>query len=266
MTKQNRYYQIIERIFFERYHKGLTIITFERSDIERVSRSLGIEPPKNFGDVLYSFRYRKELPDSIRNEAPEGMIWIIRSVGQSRYAFVLVSDRPIVPNGLIAETKVPDSTPGIITLYALSDEQALLAKIRYNRLIDIFTGIACYSLQSHLRTAVTGIGQIETDEIYIGVDRRGAHYVFPVQAKSSNNRLNIVQIEQDFALCSEKFPNLICIAIGAQFIEDNFIALFGFEWGKDGPVIIREKHYRLVSPEDLSQEDLKRYRHRLEEQ
>src|SRR5947199_1254717 len=98
----------------------------------------------------------------------------------------------------------------MITKYALSDEQALLAKLRYNRLIDIFTGVACYSLQSHLRTTVPNMGQVETDEIYIGVDRRGAHFVFPVQAKGGNDTLSIVQIEQDFALCAAKFPALIC--------------------------------------------------------
>jgi hypothetical protein len=76
---------------------------------------------------------------------------------------------------MMAETKVPDSTPGVIAMYALSDEQALLAKLRYNRLIDIFTGVACYSLQSHLRTSVRTLGQVETDEIYIGLDKRGAH-------------------------------------------------------------------------------------------
>src|SRR5581483_2740636 len=99
---------------------------------------------------------------------------------------------------------------GVVAKYALSDEQALLAKLRYNRLIDTFTGVTCYSLQNHLRTTVPSIGQVETDEIYIGVDRRGAHYVFPVQAKGRSDRLNIVQIEQDFALCRHKFPALIC--------------------------------------------------------
>ncbi len=79
--------------------------------------------------------------------------------------------------------KVPAATPGIIEKYALSDEQALLARLRYNRLIDIFTGITCYSLQNHLRTMIPELGQVETDEIYIGVDRQGAHYVLPVQAK-----------------------------------------------------------------------------------
>lgn len=83
----------------------------------------------------------------------------------------------------MAETKVPDAPPGVIAMYSLNDEQALLAKLRYNRLVDIFTRVTCYSLQNHLRTAVPKLGQVETDEIYIGVDRRGAHYIFPVQAK-----------------------------------------------------------------------------------
>ena len=39
------------------------------------------------------------------------------------------------------------------------------------------------ALQNHLRTTVAGMGQVETDEIYVGVDRSGSHYVVPVQAK-----------------------------------------------------------------------------------
>ena len=62
----------------------------------------------------------------------------------------------------IAAIKIPDATPEIIAAYALGDdEQALLAKVRYNRLIDIFLGLTTYSLQNHLRTYVAGMGQIE---------------------------------------------------------------------------------------------------------
>ncbi len=262
MAKPNRYARIIERIFLNNYKEGATQITFERADIERAAKDLGIQLPKNLGDVLYSFRYRATLPNPIRSTAPQGMTWIIRAEGRSRYTFALVPDRPIIPNELLVETKVPDSTPGIIVMYALGDEQALLAKIRYNRLIDIFTGVTCYSLQNHLRTTVTGIGQVETDEVYLGVDRRGVHYVFPVQAKAGNDRLSIVQIEQDFALCAEKFPDLVCCAIGAQFISDDFIALFAFELGENGVALAREKHYRLVPPDNFSPEDLQQYRKR----
>ena len=81
-----------------------------------------------------------------------------------------------------------------------------LTKLRYNRLIDIFTGVTCYSLQNHLRSSVAEIGQVETDEICVGIDKRGAHYVFPVQAKGGRDLLSIVQIEQDVALSAGKFP------------------------------------------------------------
>ncbi len=147
-------------------------------------------------------------------------------------------------------------------MYALTDEQALLAKLRYNRLIDIFAGIACYSLQSHLRTTVQGVGQVETDEVYIGVDRRGVHYVLPVQAKGGNDRLSIVQVEQDLAVCASKFPSLVCRPIGAQFMGDDLIALFEFEAGDKGIAIASERHYRLVAPEDLTAADLQTYKAR----
>jgi hypothetical protein len=162
----------------------------------------------------------------------------------------------------MAKTKVPDATPGVIAMYALNDEQALLAKLRYNRLVDIFTRVTCYPLQSHLRTYVTRLGQVETDEIYIGVDRRGAHYVFPVQAKGKNERLNVVQIEQDVAMCRHKFPGLICRPIAAQFMRDDLIVLFEFEEGEEGVVIASEKHYRLVAPEEIEDKDLAAYRTR----
>jgi hypothetical protein len=163
---------------------------------------------------------------------------------------------------MLAETKIPDATPGIVAMYAFGDEQALLTRLRYNRLIDVFTGVTCYSLQNHLRTTVPNVGQVETDEIYVGVDRRGAHYVFPVQAKGGTDRLHIVQIEQDFALCALRFPSLLCRAIGAQFMDDNLIALFEFELNDNHVSIVTEKHYRLVPKDDLSEADVNLYRQR----
>jgi hypothetical protein len=185
---------------------------------------------------------------------------VIRPIGQARYKFALASTPRITPAELLAKTKIPDATPGIIAKYALSDEQALLAKLRYNRLIDILTGVTCYSLQSHLRTTVPGMGQVETDELYVGIDQRGAQYVFPIQAKGGADKLGVVQIEQDFAMCAAKFPALICRPIAAQFIGENLIALFGFEEGENGIAISAEKHYCLVPPEEMTLEDLMAYR------
>lgn len=262
MREPNRYAKLIERIFLMHYQEGAREIPFEREDMARVAAELQINLPKNLGDVIYSFRYRVTLPEAIQARTLEGEAWIIRPAGRSRYRFVAVTDRPIAPTAMLAETKVPDSTPGVIAKYASADEQGLLAKMRYNRLIDVFTGITCYSLQNHLRTTVPGLGQVETDEIYVGLDRRGAHYVFPVQAKGGKDKINIVQIEQDAALCAHKFPTLICRPVAAQFMRDDLIVLFDFEEGENGLALSSEKHYRLVPPEEITETDLETYRTR----
>lgn len=224
---------------------------------------MSIELPKNLGDLIYTFRYRADLPPGILNTAPQGETWIIRSAGRSKYRFVLVSNTPFTPNPNLAITKIPDATPGIIAKYTFSDEQAVLARVRYNRLVDLFLGIACYSLQNHFRTTVPGIGQVETDEIYIGLDESGAHYAIPVQAKSGNDRLSRVQIEQDVALCASKLPSLICRPVGVYMMRTDLVALFEFEQDGDDIRIVTEKHYRLVPPEDVTEADLARYRQRL---
>ncbi len=258
----NRYAQLIEYIFSQKYKSGSQEVVFQREDLVNTATELGIRLPKNLGDIVYSFRYRATLPETIRNCAPEGLEWVIRPIGQAKYKFALAALPRILPNALLAETKIPDATPGIIVKYALNDEQGLLAKLRYNRLIDIFSGVTCYSLQSHLRTTVPDMGQVETDEIYVGVDKRGAQYVFPVQAKGGTDQLGIVQIEQDFALCAAKFPRLICRPVAARFIEDNLIGLFAFEESEIGVMISDEKHYHLVAPDQMTDEDLANYRKR----
>ncbi len=263
MKKSNRYAQIIESIFSSHHKRGAGEFEFDREEFVATARKLKIKLPKNLGDIIYSFRYRTALPASVQAKAPPGKNWIIRSVGRSRYRFVAVAELRLTPTQGLAETKVPDSTPGIVTMYSFDDEQALLAKLRYNRLIDIFTGVTCYSLQNHLRTSLSEMGQIETDEIYVGIDQRGMHYVFPVQAKGGKDKLSIVQIEQDFALCKKKFPSLIGRPIGAQFVEKNLIALFGFEEGETGITRALEKHYRLVPPDRITPDDLKLYQERL---
>ena len=110
-----------------------------------------------------------------------------------------------------------------------------------------------------MRTTVKSIGQVETDEIYVGVDRQGAHYVLPVQAKGGRDKISVVQIEQDLAMCGEKFPQLICRAIGAQFMDGDVIALLEFCISEGQIAVAQERHYELVSSEDISPADLRQY-------
>lgn len=255
----NRYTKILERIFFANYKKGLTKVPFRREEIEKAAGYLKIELPKNIGDLIYSFRFRCEMPDSIKETAANGKSWVIKLAGKANYVFVLEKQWSFQPNQGLVQIKIPNATPGIISRYALDDEQALLALVRYNRLVDVFCGIAAYSLQNHLRTTVHGMGQVETDELYVGIDKRGAHYVFPLQAKGGRDKLSSVQIEQDIALCAEKFPNLICRPLGAQFLPDNSIALLEFTQTRDGLRIAAERHYLPVPENELADEDILLY-------
>jgi len=258
-NKNNRYSQLVKDIFLQYYKDGDERVDFIREDLINTADKLGIKLPKNLGDVIYSFKFRTALPEAIKRKAPKEKEWVIKNVGRAKYAFVAVSNSRILPDELMLAIKIPDSTPGIVAKYALEDEQALLTKLRYNRLLDIFTGVACYSLQNHLRTTVAGIGQVETDEIYVGVNKMGKQYVFPVQAKGGSDELGVVQIEQDIALCESKYPELICRAIAAQFIESNLIAIFEFTMQNNEVKKVCERHYKLVDPSDISEDELKKY-------
>lgn len=260
-----RYARIIERIFHDNYAPAGREVPFTREEFVSVAQALGIKPPSNLGDVLYSFRYRAALPESILKKQPRGLEWVIfpDRIRPAGYRFVAVPFATVAPTQGLRVTKVPDATPGIIEMYALTDEQSLLAKLRYNRLLDIYSGITTYSLQSHLRTSIPE-SQVETDEVYVGVDRHGAHYVFPVQAKGGKDHLSVVQIWQDFKMCSHKpeFADLLSRPVGAQFMADDVIALFTFEWdGKYGITIApgSERHYKLVAPQDLTAPELRAY-------
>lgn len=200
-----------------------------------------------------------DLPEAIARTQPPGKEWVIERRGKSDFAFRLLPINRIVPNPQLAATKIPDATPEIVAAYALSDEQALLAKVRYNRLLDIFLGVAAYSLQNHLRTTVIGLGQVEIDEIYVGIDKRGRQYVIPVQAKGGNDRLSTVQARQDLACCTEKYPQLLCRPISAQFIDADRIALFELAQCGDEIRIVEERHYQLVPADQISGDDLRTY-------
>jgi hypothetical protein len=166
----------------------------------------------------------------------------------------------IVPNPLLSEVKVLGAIPAMILRYALDDEQRLLAVVRYNRLIDVLTGTACYPLQSHLRTFMPGIGEVNTGEIYLGINMTGKQFVFPVQGRSAKDGVGTVQAEQDVAVCTSRFPALTCRPIAAQFMENNLIALFEFQMSGREMFVKEEKHYRIVTDESLMDEEIAGYR------
>ena len=259
--KAAQYAPIIVHIFRKYWNEGATEFEFHRDELVEAANAIGVERPDNLGDLIYSFKFRRDLPPEILKCAPPGNAWMIEGAGRSRYRFRLVEEggTTFKPREDIAATKIPDSTPEIIGAYALGDEQALLAKVRYNRLIDIFLGLTTYSLQNHLRTHVKGMGQIEIDEIYVGLNRNGAHYVIPVQAKGGSDKLSPVQTAQDIAFCKAKFPELICRPVSAQFMGDDVIALFELTVEAGSVLIVEERHYRLVPSSQIDPETKRSY-------
>lgn len=264
MAKTKQYKPIIAHIFKKHHKEGLAQFEFHRDELVEAAKKLGVERPDNLGDNIYSFKFRTALPEEIAKTAPAGKAWLLEGAGRSRYRFRLVDigDISIKPREDLAATKIPEATPEIISAYALGDEQALLAKVRYNRLIDIFLGLTTYSLQNHLRTQVKGFGQIEIDEVYVGLNRQGAHFVIPVQAKGGSDKLSPVQTAQDIACCKEKFPGLICRPVSAQFMANDVIALFELTVEEERVLVVEERHYKLVPSDEIDAETKRSYAER----
>lgn len=260
--KRNRYQAVIEEVFFSHYEPGKTRLEFRREELSEAARKLDIKAPKNLGDIIYSVRYRSSLPDRITATSPEEMEWVIEGAGRGKYAFRLTKIHRLEPSQHLLQIKIPDSTPEIVLGHTLSDEQALLARLRYNRLIDIFLGMTAYSLQNHLRTTVQNVGQIEIDELYVGLDTGGRQFIVPVQAKGGNDQLSAIQTRQDIGFCTQRFPQLICRPVSAQFMRPELIALFELAQTPDGIRVVQEKHYCLTESRNISESDLTLYRSR----
>jgi hypothetical protein len=281
--KAGIYNQIISDIFRRNRKLGATRFDFSRSDLLDAARRFGIAElegdektiAKNIGDIVYTYRFRKDFPSDIVQEAPKGKMWIIVGKGDAQYEFRLITQPSIRADPSLAATRIHDATPEIVRRFELGDEQAVLARIRYNRLVDLFCKCVAYSLQNHLRTKVEGIGQIEVDELYAGTSRSGEIFIIPVQVKRAKDRLGVSQLLQDLEYCRRKHPDMRARALGAQkmsYLQDGTtyerIALFEFECrDTDADVEIMkvaEKHFVLLPHREITSRDLLAARNRSE--
>ena len=71
-----------------------------------------------------------------------------------------------------------------------------------------------------------------------------------------------IQTSQDIAFCAQRYPDLICRAIAAQFLSDSKIALLELGCADTEVQVVEERHYLLVPEEDISAEELLTYRRR----
>jgi hypothetical protein len=259
----NKYDKVIERVFFNNYREGDIRVEFNREELADACKELKIERIKNLGDIPYTYRARRELPQSLTDKLNDGSDWIIIGTGVGNYEFRQAQPGKINPSENRQRIKLLDATPEIVKCYAPgTDQQALLTKVRYNRLIDIFTGLTCYSIQNHLRTSIANVGQIEIDEVYLGVNKRGAHFVIPCQAKSPGDRLGIVQVMQDIEFCKNRYPNVLCKPIALQFLTENDVAILELSVDEEDQIfrlsVVDEKHYKLVPKNGITESEIKK--------
>lgn len=263
----NAYDAIIAEVFTSRQKHGANRIPFTREDLTAAAKKVGVKAPKNLGDIIYTYRFRRAFPAAITQVAPEGRMWIVTGMGDALYEFRLITRPNLAPDMGWAVSKIHDATPEIVRRFtALNDEQAVLARIRYNRLVDLFCRCVAYSLQNHLRTKLDEIGQIEIDELYVGANRQGEHFIIPVQVKKERDQLGVSQLLQDLAYCRARHPEMRPRAIGAQMFRwqsegvsyDRIVMIeFACDDQSDDLVIskVAERHFVLLPAGSITRAD-----------
>ncbi|MHC4478424.1 MAG: endonuclease [Planctomycetota bacterium] len=242
------YDKIISALFKKKYtsRKKGHEIEFTKDELVETANRLKI-PLRNPPDVEYTFRTRRVLPAAILRTGN----WILMPKGKGKFSFVKTMRVPFVEvqEGL-AHIDILNALPEIVEKYTTKDEQGLLSTIRYNRLIDIFTGITCFHLQSHIRTTIAREGQIEIDDLYVGLDEDGNEYILPTEAKGPDERdkLGWFQIANLVKFAKQRFPSLKCRPITAKPMGKDEICLMEFDDNIDHEKIgIRNiKLYKLV--------------------
>jgi hypothetical protein len=180
------------------------------------------------------------LPASVDELGP----WMIAGRGKAKYAFVkLASSTQIQIQDDLLAILLPDATPEIVVEYAGDDEQGILAKVRYNRLLDIFLQITCYHLQNHWKTSIKHKGQCEIDDLYVGLNTNGVQFVIPVEAKSVGDHLSKTQIVQMIDFAKARYEMLTLRPVGVQEMKDGSLVFVEFK-PADHPDDIKIKEVR----------------------
>ena len=237
--------EVIRKVFEKHFTAGATEVPFTikniRDAIVDVARTNTRYKEDNVPDVRYEYTSgRRALPDTINRHGP----WMIQGRGKGRYAFVkLTTSTEIQIQADLVTILLPNATPEIVLEYAGSDEQGILAKVHYNRLLDIFLQITCYHIQNHWRTFVKGRGQSEIDDLYVALNINGAQFVMPIEAKCAKDHLHKTQIVQNINFARGRYPNLIMRPIGVQEMKDQSLVLIEFT-PADHPDEIKIKEMR----------------------
>lgn len=180
--KQNTDYDaVILEVFQSHYKKGVSHLKFKKDELADACRKHDITV-RNIPDIIYTYRARRNLPAEILAKGN----WAIQPAGRGVYAFRLLRNPSHFEISFYdyAPIDIYNAIPEVVEGLLRQDEQSLLTKVLYNRLVDIFTGLTCFHIQNHYRSFIIDMGEVELDALYVGVDKTGTLYVLPIEAKS----------------------------------------------------------------------------------
>jgi hypothetical protein len=242
-----QYDQVILEVFERHFEQGADRLTFQKDELDDICGQRGLRI-RNIADIAYTYRARRELPAPILARGH----WAIESLGKGAYAFRLLSSpaRFDVPFADYSPIDIYNAIPEVVEGLLRRDEQSLLTVLLYNRLVDIFTGLTCFHIQSHYRAFVSEVGQVEVDALYVGVDSEGRLFVLPVEAKSEaqSDRFGRIQLLQMSLLACQDFEGLGRRVLAVKALPDGTIGLAEFSDAQepDDIGIVAVRRYRLV--------------------
>jgi len=232
-----KYEPVIKRVFEKKAEEYGTEeeIPFRRSDIDDAMDELGISIG-NVPDVPYAYRSRRPLPDEITQYGYTAIVIDDSREGSDpTYTFTKTEQLIPVPD-VVDETHRTSSAalPDPVRSYIGKDEQGALTQVRYAGLLDDFTGLDCYHLQSHLRMRVKG-REAELDDLYVGVDPDDDHHALAVEAKGAGETLNRNQLIRNTRGIEHKseYPDSV-ETLAAKLDDNGHFYLFEFEVYEEG--------------------------------
>lgn len=205
------------------------------------------ESPSNIPDVIYSYRVgRVPYPDEMKERGN----WVIDGAGKGKYYFVKVGQDHCFDISPDDKEVVCDRTPPLVIKHAQeipkdssgnveeaeADEQAALVRARYNDLVGRFLDLSeCHHMQSHVRKFITGRGQVEIDDLYIGRDSNNNDVIIPIEAKNEgeDEHLGIYQLLSLVRFAAQVFPDLTPKPVGLKIVSDDTIAMAAFNATQD---------------------------------
>ena len=242
-----QYDEVIQEVFLRHYAENSNRLPFAKDELVEICLKHGLTV-RNIPDIIYTYRVRKPLPAAILAKG----YWAIEPAGRGQYAFRLLKDSPRfeIPFMDYAPVDIYNAIPEVVEGLLRHDEQSLLTRLLYNRLVDIFTGLTCFHIQNHYRSFVYEMGEVEIDSLYVGVDNRGVLCVLPIEAKSQadSEMVGRIQVSQMARLVRQDFSELERRILATKALQDGTIAFaeFSDDEDPDDIKIISVGRYRLI--------------------